>query len=77
MFENNNHNCPNNYLDPILYDKNQENKENKDIININQLYSKIMKKNSFPPIELNLISPLDQSNIFNNIDIINNDFVNK
>jgi len=77
MFENNNHNSPNNYLDPILYDKNQENKENKDIININQLYSKIMKGNSFPPIELSLMSPLDQSNSFNNIDIINNDFINK
>ena len=53
IFENNNNNCSNHII---------ENKENKNIININQLYSNIKKNNSIPPIELRLMTPLDQSN---------------
>lgn len=53
VFENNNNNCSNHII---------ENKENQNIININQLYSNIKKYNSIPPIELRLMTPLDQSN---------------
>lgn len=56
--DNNNNIFSNDYFEKMIYDENQDNK--------NQLNSNILKDNSFPPIELCLMSPQDRIIDYNN-----------
>ncbi len=57
-FDNNNNNFSNDYFEKMLFNENQDNKD--------QLCPNILKDNSFPPIELRLMSPQDRIIDYNN-----------